>query len=55
LLSENTPQKAWLATHWPIVKEVFSSINEWWHSISMWIMIVVGVAAFIIVLATVGS
>lgn len=55
LLSDETPIIAWFATHWEIVREVYSVISPWWKSTSLWIAAITGLAAFIVVLATVGG
>lgn len=55
LVSEETPINAWFATHWDIVREVFSVIPPWWKSTSLWIAALTGVAAFIVALALVGG
>lgn len=55
LASDETPVKAWFATHWDIVRQVFSVPTPWYKSISLWIAAIVGVAAFIIALATIGG
>lgn len=55
LISDSTPVKAWFATHWDIVRQVFSVPTPWYKSISLWIAAVTGVLAFIIVMATIGG
>ncbi len=55
LLSEESPIKAWFATHWDIVKDVYGVAVAWWKSTSLWIAGLTGMAAFIVAIATVGA
>jgi len=55
LVSEQTPVKAWFATHWEVVRQVFAVPTPWYKSLSVWIAAVTGVLAFIVVMATIGG
>lgn len=55
LLSSETPTKAWFATHWSIVRDVYGVPAAWWKSSALWIAGIAGSAAFIIALVRVGS
>jgi hypothetical protein len=54
VLSDESPVKAWFATHWDIVKDVYGVATPWFKNVSLWIAGLAGAAAFIIVLAKVG-
>ncbi len=45
--SDMTPQMAYFATHWDIVKEVFKNVNPWWQSAPLWVTIVIWVGVFL--------
>lgn len=55
VVCEESPTKAWFATHWDIVKDVYGVQSAWWKSTSLWIAAITGLLAFIIALATVGA
>lgn len=50
LISEQTPQMAYFATHWEIVQDVFMYVRSLWDQISPWLVWVMVFVFFIIAL-----
>ena len=48
--AETSPQYAYFATHWEVVREVFKAIKPWWESAPLWVTAVVLVILFMAVL-----
>ena len=51
---KKSPEYAWFATHWPIVKVVFSVAIDWWKSKAIWFAGGMMLIVFIVALAVVG-
>ena len=52
---DQTPEYAWYATNWQILKEVFSIPLPWWKSTSTWFAIACFIGAFVSLLAAFGE
>ena len=52
VIVEETPEYAWFATHWPVVKRVFNVPVQWWKSTAMWhaagLMVIVFISALVV-------
>lgn len=55
LLAVGTPQKAFFATHWPIVEDVYGVPSLWWQDVNAWLAAGVLVIDFIAILAYLGG
>jgi len=51
---EESPERAWFAIHWDIVKAVFFVPIQWWKSTSVWFAAAMLVIVFVATLAVVG-
>jgi len=51
---EESPERAWFAIHWDIVKSVFFVPVNWWKSTSVWFAAAMIVVVFITSLAVLG-
>lgn len=49
---EKSPQWAYFAIHWEIVREVYPILKDWWQSVPMWLAIASTAIMFITVLIT---
>jgi len=51
---EESPERAWFAIHWDIVKQVFFVPVQWWRSTSVWFAAAMLVIVFVTSLAVLG-
>ena len=51
---EASPERAWFAIHWDIVKQVFFVPVQWWKSTSVWFAVAMLVIVLIASLAVLG-
>lgn len=55
VIIQQTPEWAWYATHWDIVRKVFSIPLSWWKSTSLWFAAAMVVVMFIFGMASLGG
>lgn len=55
IVDDETPEFAWLCTHWESARRFWTVPKKWWQSLSNWYAVGMMVIAFIIVLATMGK
>jgi hypothetical protein len=51
---KETPQMAYFATHWDIVREWFKTEKPWWESAPLWLCVTVLIMLFIVTLVVLG-
>ncbi len=52
--TEKSPQWAYFATHWGIVKDVYAMTNSWWQSVPLWLCITMIVVLILVLLVVLG-
>ncbi len=55
IVNNQTPEFAWICTHWNSAKRFWTVPKKWFQSTSNWFAIGLGCAAFIIAMITVGG